>query len=297
MKVLLTGATGFVGGHLFERLLLDGHRVAAVLRPGSELAVPPQFESRCTIIQAEGSVASLLPGVKEFAPDIAYHLAAKFVAEHATSDIDDLAQGNLVFGLQLLEALNVAGCRRLVYTGTSWQNFGGDAYDPVCLYAATKEAFEALAQYYINARDLSLSVCKLFDSYGPRDRRKKLLATLLRIGKSGERLSMSGGEQLLDLVYVTDIVDALVEAGARLSDGRDTGKTTYAVSAGKRVSLRELAEEVSHLTGRTLNIEWGTRPYREREVMLPWEGGRPIPGWKPRVSLSEGLTHLLSEDV
>lgn len=297
MKILLTGATGFVGRHLLDRLLLDGHEVAVVLRSGSQVDVPRALEKQTTIIRTAGAIDSFLPPVKVFAPELAYHLAAKFVAEHTTSDVDDLAQSNLTFGLQLLEALDVSGCRKLVFTGTSWQNLGGDAYEPVCLYAATKEAFEALAQYYISARGLSLSVAKLFDTYGPRDPRRKLLSVLLRIGKSGERLSMSGGEQMLDLVYVSDVVDALVEAGARLSDGRDTGKTTYTVSAGKRLSLRKLAEEVSTITGFPLNIEWGARPYREREVMLPWEGGRSVPGWEPRVPLAEGLAHLLSEDV
>lgn len=260
MKILLTGATGFVGSHLLSRLLSDRHDVAVVLRTDSEFVAPSGFEKQVTILRTDGTLDSLVPGVKAFSPELGYHLAARFVAEHRPSDVDDLAQSNLTFGLQLLEVLDVAGCRKLVSAGTSWQNFGGAAYEPVCLYAATKEAFEALAQYYVSARGFSLSVAKLFDTYGPEDRRRKLLSVLLRIGKSGERLAMSAGDQLLDLVYITDVVDALVEAGARLCDERDTGKTTYAISAGKRLSLRKLAEEVSTITGLPLNIEWGARP-------------------------------------
>jgi nucleoside-diphosphate-sugar epimerase len=297
VKILLTGGTGFVGSHLLSRLLSDRHDVAVVVRAESQFVVPSGFEKQATILRTDGTLDSLASGVKEFSPELCYHLAAKFVAEHTSADVDDLAQSNLSFGLQILEALSVAGCRKLVSAGTSWQNFGGDAYEPVCLYAATKEAFEALAQYYVSARGVSLSVLKLFDTYGPKDPRRKVLSLLLRVGKSGEHLSMSGGEQLLDLVYISDVIDAFVETGARLCDGRDSGKTTYAVSAGKRLSLRKLAEEVSTITGRPLNIEWGRRPYREREVMIPWSGGRPVPGWQPRVSLSEGLTRLLAEDV
>jgi nucleoside-diphosphate-sugar epimerase len=147
------------------------------------------------------------------------------------------------------------------------------------------------------AGGLSLTVAKLFDTFGPRDPRRKLISLLFQIGKSGENLKMSAGDQLLDLVYISDVVDALVEAGARLSDGRDSGKNTYAVSARERFSLRALADEVAAAMGSPLNIEWGARPYRQREVMLPWEGGMPVPGWQPRISLREGLAHILTEDV
>lgn len=299
MRILLTGATGYIGSHLLERLLEDGHEVAAVQRGSStklsDLSL--RFEGQLKLIATDGSTNSLVAPIQTFRPELAYHLAANFIAEHKTSDIESLAQSNLTFGLQLLEALAVASCTKLVHAGTSWQNFTGDKYDPVCLYAATKEAFETLAGYYAAARGLNLTTAKLFDTYGPRDPRPKVLSLLVRAAKNGERLSMSGGKQLLELVYITDVVEALLLAGRRLCDGRDQGKTEYVVSTGAPVSLRELADIVFQAVGKAMDIEWGGRPYREREVMIPWKGGQRVPGWTPQMPLLEGITKVLASDV
>jgi len=227
--------------------------------------------------------------VKSARPDIIFHLASWVLVQHQPADIERLIRSNITFGAQLVEGMLGAGANRLVNTGTSWQHFENQDYSPVCLYAATKQAFEAILQYYVETSSLRVATLKLNDTYGPDDPRPKLFKLLQRAAESIETLKMSPGEQRVDLVYIDDVVDAyLASATLLLQDGVD-GQQTYAVSSGETIGLRELATVYESVAGVKLPIEWGGRPYRPREVMVPWNRGQPVPGWRPKTSLVEGI--------
>lgn len=292
-RALVTGATGFLGARLAARLEAAGWEVHAVTRPGSELAPLREGAPGATAHPHDGTTAGLCAIVAAAAPDVVFHLASRFVAEHQTEDVESLVTGNVLFATQLAEAMLVNGVHRLVNTGTSWQHFEGDAHRPVSLYAATKEAFEAILAFYTDATPLRVVTLKLFDTYGPADPRPKLFALLRRITEMQAPLAMSPGEQQIDLVYVDDVVDAFETAAARLLAGEVGRHESYAVSSGQPLRLRDLVETYSRITGRTLSVEWGGRPYRAREVMVPWSGGFALPGWLPRVGLEEGIRRVL----
>jgi nucleoside-diphosphate-sugar epimerase len=173
-------------------------------------------------------------------------------------------------------------CDRLVNIGTNWQ-----FPKPVNLYAATKNAFEAIVSYYHDATPINAVSLYLYDVYGPDDDRPKLFQTL-RAAISGERVELSPGYQLIDLVYIDDVVGAIMAAIPWTADkrGREAG---YAVSSGKPVSIRDVVETYRRVTGVQFDVAWGGRPYRKREVMTPWAGGKPVPGWNPRVDLEHGI--------
>ena len=176
----------------------------------------------------------------------------------------------------------------LVNAGTSWQHFEGRDYSPVCLYAATKQAFQDLLAYYVEACGLRVVTLKLYDTYGPLDTRPKLLSLLRKAARTATKLQMSAGEQLVDLVYIDDIVEAFLVAGRRLLDGEVKSAEDYGISSGKLMPLREVVELYQRVTGYKVDVEWGARPYRPREVMMPWSG-LPLPGWTPRISFEEGI--------
>jgi nucleoside-diphosphate-sugar epimerase len=100
---------------------------------------------------------------------------------------------------------------------------------------------------------------------------------------------MSPGEQLIDLVYVDDVVDAFMLAAERLIQESVEGHECFAVSSGKPIPLKQLVDFYCHVTRRSLSIHWGGRAYRIREVMVPWTTGNPVPGWDPKVTLEEGI--------
>lgn len=288
-RVLITGATGFVGSHLCRRLIRDGLEVHAIARPQSDVTQIKNVKNDLIMHIHDGSPASMLKIVKDCRPKIVFHLASLFLAQHKSDDIEALIRSNITLGVQLVEAMAINQIPYLVNTGTAWQHYKNEKYNPVCLYAATKQAFEVLLKFYTESSPLKVITLKLFDTYGPFDPRSKLFSFLRKCQKQKKPISMSPGEQLLDLVYVDDVVEALLIAADRLEAGKVKAQESYAVCSKKAVRLRDIVELYARLSGRKLNIIWGGRPYRPREVMVPWNNGRILPKWSPKIELKEGI--------
>lgn len=136
---------------------------------------------------------------------------------------------------------------------------------------------------------------KLFDTYGPNDFRGKLISLLERISVTQESLAMSPGEQIVDLVYIEDVIDAFVLAAQYVRNNEYLGD--YAIPSGNPVRLKEIANTFETVTGKKLNINWGERSYREREVMVPWNKGTILPGWTAKVDFASGLEKTICRRV
>jgi len=292
-SAMVTGATGFIGSKLTARLLENGWRVHAIVRPESEtmgLPVHPNF----VLHRHDGTTQNLTAIMASAQPDAVFHLASLFLADHRADQIEPLVQSNVVFPTQLFEAMTAAGVRMLVNTGTAWQHHEGEAYRPVNLYAATKQALQDILAYYTDARAISAITLKLFDTYGTGDPRRKLIRILGDAVRSGETLNMSPGAQIVDLTHVDDVVDAFLIAVEQLFVVPAGTNKAYFVS-GERHDLRALVTLVREVTGAPLAVNFGGRPYREREVMEPVvpRHDTRLPGWTATRSLRDTLPNLL----
>jgi nucleoside-diphosphate-sugar epimerase len=290
---LITGATGFVGSHLTRRLAAEGWQTHIIVRPRSSQELLTSVRDQLRMHVHDGSTESMLQILAAARPDVVFHLASLFLASHTAADVRPLIESNVLFATQLVEAMTAHNVHALVNTGTAWQHYENAEYNPVCLYAATKQTFEAILRFYIETTQLKTITLTLFDTYGPRDPRPKLFSVLQRVARTQERLAMSPGEQLLDVVYIDDVVRAFLLAADRVQRGNTPQTETFAVSSGHPVSLRELVRTFEEVSGASLPIEWGKRPYRPREVMTPWTNGAPLPGWTPQIELREGIEMLL----
>lgn len=291
---LVTGATGFVGSHLVRRLVRDGWHVHILSREESRQPNALEFAYVHRHVH-DGSTEGLVVCMAQAKPDVVFHLASLFISQHTTNDIDSLIQSNLLFGNQLLEAMNVNGISRIINTGTSWQHYNNDDYNPVCLYAATKQAFDAILEFYVQACGIKAITLKLFDTYGPDDPRPKLFHLLNKAATSGEPLDMSAGEQLIDLVHIDDVVAAYVTAANRLLYRNVLHHECYTVSSASPLSLKNLVELYAKVIKQNIPVKWGSRPYRYREVMVTWNRGEFLPCWKPGIDLKNGLKTLVQK--
>lgn len=290
VSVLVTGGTGFIGRRLTSRLLHDGHRVVALVRAGRERALPPDAEP----LVLPSNQMELRRAVEAAEVMTCAHLAAYFVVEPAAADVAALVQANVALTAAVADACAAANVERLVFTGTVWQNASGPAYEPMSLYAATKQAACDVLTHFAKNTALAVDVLKLADTYGPGDTRRKALNVLLDAASSGDPLGMSPGEQILDLVHVDDVVEALVLLlGTSRADAEACGD--WALGSGRPLPLREVAAMVGQVTGRRLEISWGERPYRLREQFSPWRAGSPPPTWHPRVTLEDGIAALWAQ--
>lgn len=298
-QAIVTGATGFVGSHLTKALVQQGVCVHAIIRPTSDLFSLQQVDQkliRFHIYDKERDFKEIFRDIIEEAkPDVVFHLASMVVGNPTAEKVGALLQSNITFGVELLEAMKAYGVRCLVNTGTSWQHYQNADYNPVNLYAATKQAFEDFIAYYVQACGFKVINLHLFDNYGPNDKRKKLLSLMKDAVQKKQVLDMTPGQQQIDLVYIDDVIQAFLLAGEYLTEGEYQYCGTYAVSSGQPMMLRDLVKECNKVIGGKLMINWGGQAYRDREVMVPWNKGKILPGWKPEVSLAEGLRRFWQE--
>lgn len=288
-KVIITGATGFIGCHLTKNLINSGFDVGAIVRENSDISRLPK-EVEC--FEHDGTTKGLIDIFCKYQPEAVFHLASKIVTSHRHSDIDDLIDSNLRLGLQLLEAAKLSGCKNFINTGTGWQHYEDKNYNPVCLYAATKQAFESLIEYYSQTDLVKVVTIKLHDNYGLEDHRGKLMSLLLNAAKHGNCLDLSLGMQKIDLLNVSDVVDAFVIAYNICCNSHDHAHKKYMIRSEKPISIRELANTITKVTGSEIHAKWGARAYREREVMTPSYVGDVLPGWKAKISLEEGIAKV-----
>ncbi len=291
-NVLLTGGTGFVGGHLTRRLVSDGWKVHLVVRETSDLSKLKDIRADIRVYTHDGTIENMLAIMEAASPDMVFHLASLSLYEHTPQDIAPLVQSNVLFATQLAETMAAGGVRYLVNTSTYWQHYENKDYSPVSLYAATKQAFEDILQFYVEIGSLRVITLKLFDTYGPDDPRPKLFDLLKKATAAQQSLAMSPGDQLIDLVHVDDVVDAYMIAAERLLQGTVVDHERYSVSSNKRIRLKDLVRVYEQVTNTQVPIDWGGREYRRREVIVPWDKGSVLPKWRPRILLNEGIRQL-----
>ena len=295
MRFVVTGATGYIGSNLVKKLIDNDHEVLIIVRNTSNLKLLNEIESRVKIFVTTNKIEDLINVLSDFMPNIVCHLASYFVSGHKKEDIANLINSNILFSSQLLEAMKITGIKDFVNVGTSWQNYDGGNYNPVCLYAATKEAFLKILDYYVEVENFRVITLKLYDTYGPGDPRKKIINLFKNIARSGECLDMSEGGQLIDIVYIDDVINSFIEAFKVFNKMKNESRQYYVTSLKPRAlcEIAKLFEEVNQVK---LNINWGSREYRRREVMVPYIPKNEEIIYETKCSLEEGLKKIYDFD-
>ncbi len=295
MKILVTGATGFIGQNLVKVLLDKNYEVHCIVRANSNIS---NISQKVTIFKYNENIDSLIKYFDAQKFDGLIHLASLFLATHTKDDISNLISSNIKFGTELLEACKVSDVKWFINTGTFWQNYENEDYNPVNLYAATKEAFENIAKYYIETSNLIFTTIKLNDTFGANDTRNKVFNIWNKISKSGEILDMSAGEQIIDISYIDDVISAYEVLITHLSSDQkeDFKSKEFVVNNNEKMSLKELSKVFEEATNTRLNIKWGERPYREREVMIPYDKGQTVPNWNQKYTLKQSIQKTIGEN-
>lgn len=289
-NIVITGATGFVGSNLAKFLLNENLNIYLIVREKSDISNLIDIKNKVHFFVYNNNIEQLVDFFKKVKPKVVFHLASNFIAEHSSNQIDSLIDSNISFGLHILEAMKVAEIKNLINTGTSWQHYNNEEYNPVCLYAATKQAFEMLIEYYVKAECFNVITLKLFDTYGENDKRPKLINLLHRFADEKTELKMSPGEQILNLTHILDVCKAYLVAMKMLTnDSIINEHKKYVVNSNENYKLKEVISLFENITNKRINIIWGGKQYRKREVMQTWSKGIRLPNWKPSISLKKGL--------
>ncbi len=281
MRVLVTGAAGFIGSHVTRALVERGHEVHALIRPSSPTKPIEDLLDRISVVAADLSdLTAVKRAVGTLAPEVTIHLAwyaepSKYLHD-AGKNLESLALSCL-----LLKSLVEAGCRRVVVAGTCLEGLP-DAQPSI--YAAAKRALHAIVEG-LDASGVSALCAHIFYLYGPWENDRRVIPAVIRSLLQGTEIEVTAGEQKRDYLHVADVARGI----CMLAEGSLTG--TVDVATGKAVTLRQLFEAIGRETGRPDLIKLGHRPYDKNEIFSAV--GDPAAlhaiGWGPSISLDDGI--------
>src|ERR1017187_10419759 len=309
VSALVTGADGFIGSHLTERLVRAGAKVRAFCLYNSQGSLgwldhaPAEIRDAIDIrlgdIRDSRFVQSTCTDV-----EVVFHLAALIANPYSYVAAESFYETNVRGTLNLLEAGLREGVGRIVQTSTS-EVYGTPATVPIrethplnaqSPYAATKIAADQLALSYFQSFGTPVTVLRPFNTFGPRQSTRAVTATMLLQLLSGKKeISLGRLDTRRDLTYVSDVVDGFMRAG---TVEEIEGKVIQ-LGTGRSVSIEELFTIACRVLGVCATVMPDTRRLRPdaSEVLeLQSDPSRALEllGWKPTVTLEEGLERTAS---
>jgi nucleoside-diphosphate-sugar epimerase len=283
MRILLTGATGYVGRNLIRVLLNSGnHQLFAITRKLSDLPV----EVRIINMDAE-----LEGNVINANPEMVIHLASFLTSRSEIEDITKLIDSNISFGTILLNALKKVSLKCFINVGSFSEYHHSDGIlNPTYLYAATKTAFRSILTYYASINHFKVFHVIPYTIYGGIDTQKKIIDILFEAISAKEPIKISEGLQNLDFIHVNDVVD-FFNLLVNNADKFANDDVLY-LGTGRVNNLREVATLIEEITGKKVNANWGANPPRDRDTTYACAASgkiKEILKWEPSIKLKEGL--------
>ena len=297
-RILLTGASGFIGSHLARLLVAEGAEVHALTSAVSSVYPHRITDVRKDITLHEGNLtdrSAMDVLAKQVRPEYVFHLGAYTHVGKSWQRVDECIQTNVQGTVNLLQALDGSGYTRFVNTGTS-EIYGAidvpfhedDCPKPVSPYAVSKYAAEMFCRLASESYGWPIVRVRPFNAYGPGQSPDRVIPEIIVRALRRERLQMTSGRQTREFNYVDDIVDGFVKAAT--ADGID-GELLN-VGNGEEVSIADLATTILDVMGNPVEAEFGALPDRPIEI---WRmrcdstRARERLSWTPQYDLRAGL--------
>lgn len=307
MRVLVTGAAGFIGSHLAERLVREGLRVRAMVHYNSAghwhnlERLPPEILAEIEIVPGDVtdpfSVNRAVAGC-----EVVFHLASLIAIPYSYRAPSAYVATNVVGALNVLQACKDNRVSRLVHTSTS-EVYGTAQYVPIderhplvgqSPYSASKIAADKLAESFHRSFGTPVVTVRPFNTFGPRQSARAVIPTLVSQALLRQEVRLGSLEPVRDFLYVEDTVAGfLALARAEAAVGQVVN-----LASGSGVSVADLVTVVEGLLGRELTVaptEERLRPAASEVMRLIGDNSkaRQLSGWAPRVDLQSGLASLI----
>ena len=293
-KVLITGAAGFIGSQLTQRLKREGFEVGIIKRENSDVwRIKDLLDKIVTYDVDLRDTEEVSKAVSHFRPDVIFHLATYYAVEHKPQEISLMVDTNVLGTINLLEAskesrvklfVNTSSC--FVYRESKNKLRENADLSPLNLYALTKLQAEQACSFYAENYGLKAITFRLFPPYGPADHERRLIPYVTKSLLEGEKLKLTTGMQRWDFVYVDDIVDAYF----KLLSVSDLPKKheIFNIGTGNAVSVREVVSRIKEIVGSELEPGWGAIPHRKNEVWFTCADiskTESFLGWQPKIQI------------
>ena len=306
-RVLVTGAGGFIGSHLTEKLVREGADVRAFVRytsngqPGLLTMLPPEIRNQIDIYMGDlGDAEAIRNAMRD--REIVFHLGALIAIPYSYVHPNDVFRVNVNATQNILNAAREFGCERVVHTSTS-EVYGTAIYAPIdekhpiqaqSPYSASKIAADAMVMSYHLSFDLPVATLRPFNTFGPRQSGRAVIPTIIGQALFSDKIELGSLTPKRDLTYVADTVNGFL---AVATHDAAIGRVTN-VGTGREVSIGELAEMVKGIVGRDTPIvtsETRVRPEKSEvfRLLCNADWARQNLGWSDAVTLEEGLANVI----
>jgi UDP-glucose 4-epimerase len=297
-KVLVTGGSGFIGSHLVNRLLEERCQVAVIVRYGNVIRCERlrYCWDRLTVIEADLRNRGSLEAIRDFEPDILYHLAAYNHVGESFRQVEECFDVNGKGTANLLDvAQKCAG--KFLYLSTS-EVYGLQKEvpfvetmtpEPISPYSIAKYSGELYCRMHQRmTNSIPVLIVRGFNAFGPYQSSKAIIPELIINCLRGNPVRTTAGEQTREFCFVLNLVDGIVAASRHDTPVREV----INIGTGEEIRIRDLVLKIAELTHTKSPIEIGALPDRPTEI---WRmaadntRARRILGWEPRTYLEEGL--------
>lgn len=298
MKILITGATGFIGQYLVpylsEHLSKD---LCLLVRDKGKTEKLFSDTIGYTVISTESQ--DWREQVIVYSPDVVLHMATYFTGRCDVGNIKNLVESNVLFTTLLLEAISQTKCKHFINIGTfsEYCNGAGEFF-PNNLYSATKTAVRPIIQYFQTISTWNWINVIIYSPYGRKNVQKKVVDYMVDAIRAKESVSFSPGEQILDFIHVDDIVDFFAVLIQKLKELDDVFYQ-FQLGSGTGHSVRELGNMIEKVWNQKMNADWGGRGYSPSDIMYavaPICRNITLLNWRAKISLQEGL-EILKNDL
>jgi nucleoside-diphosphate-sugar epimerase len=277
-RVLVTGATGFIGRRLCAALRELGAEVHGIARSASAATLPEGCVPHGVDLATRSAVTATVARVR---PELVFHLAGVVTGARGRELVLPALHANVVGSVNLLDALADTPPRRVVMAASAEEAGGA-----VSAYAASKLAAGAYAELYAQAYGLPIVTARIFFAYGPGQTDSKLVPSAALALLRGEQPRIASPDRFCDFVHVDDVVDGLVLAGLR--DGIDGSELELGTGIG--TAVRRVVGLLAQRAGSRLELKVATAGRgSERDRVADPRPALELLSWRPRVLLADGL--------
>lgn len=299
MRVLLTGACGFIGAHVLAELLAQNIPVAIILRNESNTWRIQPYLDQVTIIQANlAEMSGALPEILKFSPDTLINLAWYGVENKYSNDNKQLIE-NLTLVQSLFDVAKKAGINSFIGTGSQAEYGPRNAVIneemvtlPSTLYGVAKLSAYHMLKILCEKQAMRFAWLRIFSSYGPMDNPDWFIPYLITQIRKSAIPKLTKGEQLWDYIYVQDVANAIIAVAKS-----QTAAGIFNLGSGEVNTVKYLAETIRDSINSDLDLDFGAIPYRHDQVMhLQADITRltQLVNWQPKVSLRQGIEKTIA---
>lgn len=289
MEILLTGATGFVGSHVLEELLDQGHRVSIIIRTSSDVyRIRPRLDEVAQVYNLDyGNLESIF---QKQQVEVIIHMATSYGRNQLLSE---QLEANIQYPIRLLELGAKYQAKAFINTDTFFGKEQHSSYTYLDSYSKSKKFMDSIAKAYAASHSIKYVNMRLEHVYGPKDQEHKFISATMRALLQEPSLQLTPGEQKRDFVYVKDVAKAYTTVIAHLESLSKTME--FEIGRGCSITIREFVELAHQLTASSTSLDFGSLLYRESEIMDSYADHKGLLalGWRADTDILTGISSIV----